>query len=272
MITLKDEAEGRQRAEALLWSAPTGPLPKPPIDTKAQILPIGELQWPDVERLFLRLLHTERPVQYAKLFGVPGQGQAGIDAYARLPLNLVHGETGGRDYVTLQSRRVKTLTAARINKAVDDLLKGEWADKTARFYFATSFDLQDAKLDAEIRRQTDRLAENGIAFVPWGAQEVSRLLKDQPRIVDDFFGRSWLQRFCGEEAAESLAHNLPHQESRDLRAGLRELYAAVFSAQGGAHLSAAGGVERALRHPERGSPEPTARRLPNRIPRVCDSR
>ena len=35
------------------------------------------LPWPDAERLFLRLLHTVRPVQYAKLFGVPGQAQAG---------------------------------------------------------------------------------------------------------------------------------------------------------------------------------------------------
>jgi hypothetical protein len=114
MMAYVDEADGADRTEALLWAAPTGPLPAPPIDTKAQVLPIGDLHWPDAERLFLRLLHTVRPVQYAKLFGVPGQAQAGIDAYARLPLDLAHGETGGRDYITLQSRRVKSLTAARI--------------------------------------------------------------------------------------------------------------------------------------------------------------
>jgi hypothetical protein len=173
------------------------PLPAPPIDTKPQVLPIGDLHWPDAERLFLRLLHTIRPVQYAKLFGVPGQAQAGIDAYARLPLDLAHGETGGRDYITLQSRRVKSLTAARIKKAVDDFLKGEWAKKTAQFHFATSFDLQATRLDAAIREQTERLAELGITYVPWGVQEVSTLLKDQPRIVDDFFGRPWVERFCG---------------------------------------------------------------------------
>src|SRR5262249_39270687 len=109
-----DVAHGAARTEVLLWAAPTGPLPAPPIDTKAQVLPIGELHWPAAERLFLRLLHTVRPVQYAKLFGVQGQAQAGIDAYARLPLDLTHGETGGRDYITLQSRRVKSLTAAMI--------------------------------------------------------------------------------------------------------------------------------------------------------------
>ena len=235
MVAYVDEADGADRTEALSWAAPTGPLPAPPIDARAQVLPIGDLHWPDAERLFLRLLHTVRPVQYAKLFGVPGQAQAGIDAYARLPLDLAHGETGGRDYITLQSRRVKSLTAARIKKAVDDLLKGEWAKKTAAFHFATSFDLQDTKFDAAIREQTERLAELGITYVPWGLQEISTLLKDQPRIVDDFFGRPWVERFCGPEAAQALANNLPHQDSRDLRAGLRDLYRAVFYAQGGVH-------------------------------------
>src|SRR5712664_1134777 len=126
MMAYVDETDRADRTEALLWAAPTGPLPAPPIDTKAQVLPIGDLRWPDAERLFLRLLHTVRPVQYAKLFGVPGQAQAGIDAYAWLPLELTDGGTGGRDYITLQSRRVRSLTAARIKKAVDDLLKGEW--------------------------------------------------------------------------------------------------------------------------------------------------
>ncbi|MCI0689976.1 MAG: hypothetical protein L0Y54_22475, partial [Sporichthyaceae bacterium] len=156
MIVYVNEAVGADRTEALLWAAPTGPLPAPPIDTKVQVLPIGELHWPDAERLFLRLLHAVRPVQYAKLFGVPGQAQAGIDAYARLPLDLTDGETGGRDYITLQSRRVKSLTEAEVKSAVDDLLKGEWAKKTAAFYFATSFDLQDTKLDVAIREQTER--------------------------------------------------------------------------------------------------------------------
>jgi hypothetical protein len=226
-----DETDDADRTEALLWAAPTGPLPAPPIDTKAQLLPIGDLHWPDAERLFLRLLQTVRPVQYAKLFGVPGQAQAGIDAYARLPLDLTDGETGGRDYITLQSRRVRSLTEARIRKAVDDLLNGEWASKTAAFHFATSFDLQETNLDAAIREQTERLAKRGITFVPWGAQEVSTLLKDHARIVDDFFGRPWVERFCGQEAAQALAHNLPHEDSRDLRAGLRDLYRAVFFAQ-----------------------------------------
>jgi NACHT domain len=225
-------ADGTDRGEALLWAAPAGPLPAPPIGTRTQVLPIDELGWADAEKLFLRLLDATRPVQYAKLFGVPGQAQAGIDAYARLPLEVAGGGRGGRDYITLQSRRVKSLTAAKVKKAVDDLLKGEWAGKTSAFYFATSFDLRDARLDVAIRQQTDRLAELKIAFVPWGVQEVSRLLKEHPRLVDDFFGRPWVERFCGLQAAQALASNLSRQETDELRAGLRDLYQGVFSAQG----------------------------------------
>ena len=231
-----DQTDSAGRDEASPWAAPTGPIPAPPVDTHTQLLPIGDLHWPDAERLFLRLLHTVRPVQYAKLFGVPGQSQAGIDAYARLPLDLTEEEGGGRDYVTLQSRRVKSLSAAKIKKAVDDLLSGEWAKKTAAFYFATSFDLQDTKLDTAVRAQTERLARLKITFVPWGVQEVSALLKEQPRIVDDFFGRPWVERFCGRNGAREVANNLSHHDSRELRVGLRDLYRGVFHAQGGVHL------------------------------------
>jgi hypothetical protein len=233
MVGVASEPGRHDGTDAFLWAAPSGRLPMPPVETNIQVLPIGQLDWPDVEKLFLRLLQTVRPVTYAKLFGTPGQAQAGIDAYARLPLDLTTSEANGRDYITLQSRRVKSLTAAKIKSAVDDLLKGEWADKTRTFYYATSYDLQDTKLDKAVRTQTDRLAALGVTFVPWGVQEVSAVLKDHPRIVDDFFGRKWVEAFCGRQAAQALADNLPALESRELRARLRLFYQAVFSAQGG---------------------------------------
>ncbi|GAA0546405.1 hypothetical protein GCM10010172_30090 [Paractinoplanes ferrugineus] len=232
-VGIASESEGHDPAEAVLWAAPAGPLPPPPAKTNLQVLPLDQLTWPDAEKLFLRLLQTVRPVTYAKLFGTPGQGQEGIDGYARLPLDLTATDAAGRDYITLQSRRVKALTATKIKKAVDDFLKGDWADKTRTFYYATSYDLQDTKLDGALRTQGDRLSARGVTFVPWGVQEVSTLLKDQPSIVDDFFGRSWVEAFCGHEAAQALANNLPALESRELRTRLRQLYQAVFSAQGG---------------------------------------
>ena len=215
-----------------LWSAPAGRLPSPPVETKAQLLPVGQLAWENAERLFLRLLHTQAPVQFAKLFGIPGQAQGGIDAYARLPLDLGDSSADTKDYLSLQSRRVKTLTEAGIKSAVDDFLKGEWANRSKRFYFATSVDLRERGLDQAVRDVTDKLAKQQIEFIPWGAEEVSAILKTHPDIVDDFFGRPWVKLFCGRAAAEGLTHRLLPEDSRTLRESLRGLYTSVFASQG----------------------------------------
>ncbi|WP_066374770.1 hypothetical protein [Herbidospora mongoliensis] len=172
------------------------------------MLPIDQLEWVDAEHLFQRLLQIVERVD-ARLFGVAGQAQDGIDVYARRSVPPTNEGDGERVYAVLQSRRVKTLTAARIKKAVNDFLVGEWADKTASFYFATSFDLRKTQLDTEIRKQSERLAQLGIVFVSWGSQEVSTLLKDHPRLVDEFFGRHWVEHFCGPEAISVLAGHEP---------------------------------------------------------------
>src|SRR6266436_4945118 len=44
MTAYVGETAGANRGEALLWAAPTGALPAPPIDTRPQVLPIGELE------------------------------------------------------------------------------------------------------------------------------------------------------------------------------------------------------------------------------------
>ncbi|GAA1026296.1 hypothetical protein GCM10009557_03520 [Virgisporangium ochraceum] len=169
----------------------------PPVVTTAQVLPVGDLEPADAERLFRRLLEIVTPGVDARLFGVPGQAQAGIDVYARLPPDPA---ANGRGYATLQSRKVSSLTAGGIRKAVDDLLNGEWGGRTRTFYYATSVDLRRADLDREVRAQSDRLDKVGITFVAWGSQEVSALLKDHPDVVRDFFGRHWAEAFCRRDA------------------------------------------------------------------------
>jgi hypothetical protein len=209
--------------DAILKSGPTGPLPAPPIDTRDQLLPIHKLGWENAELLFLKLLASLPGVRWAKRYGVQGQPQSGIDAYAQLELESASGGTGGRDYIALQSRRVESLKPSGVEKAVNDFLNGKWADRVSAFYFATSFDLRDVKLDAEIRKQDKRLAEHGIKFVAWGAEEVSSLLKAHPLIVEDFFGPPWVERFCGVEPGHGrrLPGGTPHFTGR--REALAEL-------------------------------------------------
>jgi hypothetical protein len=193
---------------------------------------VGELTPENAERLFTRLLETEASIEHATLFGLPGQAQAGIDVYARKAPSLNATVTAGRSFVALQSRRVKSLTAASITSAVRDFLAGEWADQCFRFYYATSSSLRDTNLDAAIRSARDILAKNGIEFEPWGAEELATRLRDQPRLVDDFFGRAWAIEFCGEDRAAELARRITPEQARSARATLEGLYRAAFRAQG----------------------------------------
>lgn len=126
---------------ATLWLPPDGPLPSPPIETKAAVLPIGQLEWKDAERLFVRLLETEVDVKRATLFGIPGQAQQGIDVYGSLISKLGSRPEATANFVSLQSRRIKKPSKAGIQKAVNDFLSGEWAGQSARFYYATSASL-----------------------------------------------------------------------------------------------------------------------------------
>jgi energy-coupling factor transporter ATP-binding protein EcfA2 len=210
-----------------LLSGPAGPLPSPPVLTRSQLLPLSELSPENAERLFLRVLRSLEDVEHASLYGVPGQAQAGIDVYARLRLELA-ADASPRDYVTLQSKRVATLSAKQIQDAVSLFAKGAWVTRSAKFYYATTHSLRDTQLSNEIVKQTDRLAGMEIEFVPLGLEELSLHLKTLPEVVDDFFGREWVAIHCGEAIATSLAERLSRSQYDVFRAHLRKFYSDEF--------------------------------------------
>jgi len=161
-----------------------------------------------------------------------GQSQGGIDVYARTSPKLGGSRAVERTYVALQSRRVKRLSPSSIASAVDDFLDGEWVDRCATFYYATSHALRSVTIDAAIREAEARLSARGVKLVPWGQEQVSELLRDQPRLVDDFFGRSWVGEFCGADALERLRRRIPPEQARAARTALGNLYRAAFSSLG----------------------------------------
>jgi len=176
---------------------------------------------------------------YAKSYGLPGQAQEGIDVYSRLgPSNSVtthdKGDAAGsgpRPYVSLQSKRVKTFAASDLSGAVTKFLEGPWAESSKAFYFATTFDFRDKQLDKAVRDAADRLDKVGVEFVPWDAERINGLLRSRPRLVGRFFGRHWVEPFCGAGALALLPPtHLDAAETRRLRGELRTLYDAAFSA------------------------------------------
>ncbi|MFG3285281.1 hypothetical protein [Streptomyces sp. NPDC048111] len=193
-MELDDEARYDGRLPAWLTDAPTGATVPPPVETSPEVLPLAEVTWQNTERLFLRLAERSGTAEYAQQYGTPGQRQDGIDLYVRLA--AFDAPSSSRRYLTLQSRRVKDLTPAKIRAAVDDFLAGTWAARSATFIYATTHSLKPTQLAEEILRQADRLDEAGITFIPWGLESVSECLRDLPHIVEEFFGPSWATLFC----------------------------------------------------------------------------
>lgn len=214
-----------------LWTPPDQRV-DPPIETKQILLPVSQLSWQNAERLFLRLLARIERVHAANMFGVAGQAQDGIDIYARIHSAVSPDRSdAARPFVVLQSKRVLNLTPGEIGTAVDAFIQGDWAERSKRFYYATSHSLQPTQLDDAVRAAEQRLGERGIEFVPWGIDRLSDLLRSEPDIIDDFFGRVWVRVVCGTDVAQNLAERLTNSDVDELRAELSRLYRSVFKTQ-----------------------------------------
>ena len=193
---------------------------RPPVETRAQELPFGELAWEDFERLCLRLARLEGDVLHCQLYGVRGQNQEGIDLYARL-----RGPTAYRVY---QCKREENFGASKIRKAVEKFVGGAWAATATSLVLCTKESLVETSRADEVEVQRELLGRRGVELVVWDSGQLSLLLKDHPRIVDDFFGRSWVRVFLGAEVADSLSKRLDSTEVANFRIKLSQLYSRVF--------------------------------------------
>jgi hypothetical protein len=193
---------------------------RPPVETRAQDLPFGELAWEDFERLCLRLARLEGDVLHCQLYGTRGQNQEGIDLYARVK--------GPAAYRVFQCKREDNFGAAKIRKAVTKFLDGEWATKATSLVLCTKESLVETSRATEVESQRTRLEEQGIGLIIWDSEQLTLILKDHPRIVDDFFSRSWVRVFLGEEVASSLGTRLDASDVARFRHKLGMLYARVF--------------------------------------------
>jgi hypothetical protein len=201
---------------------------EPPVRTGIQQLPLGALNWPDFERLCLRLIRTFAGVEHAQLYGISGQAQQGIDIYARRA-------GGGAGYGVYQCRRVAHFTAAEISGVVDDFLAGGWRDRATDLVLCTSADLTRTELAEAVESANERLRAVGKRFLPLDVGRLSEELKQHPRLVLDFFGRGWVEAFVPDALAE-VANRLDPGQLRGLRGALRTFYTNVFAVQDAAEI------------------------------------
>jgi hypothetical protein len=200
--------------------APVAREHRPPVRSKAKLLPFGELDPADFERLCVALAREDGEPEACRLYGTRGQAQDGIDLYARL--------RNGR-YATYQCKRYEKVIASDIKNAVAEFRRGAWLRSSERFVFCTSQRAVRTEHSKEIERQTSTLREDGVAFEVWDAEELSVRLKARPRIVLDFFGRPWVEEFCSEPLVDR--DRLDATAIAHLRARLREFYARLFARQ-----------------------------------------
>ncbi len=194
----------------------------PPVETRDQELPFGLLTWQNFERLCLRLARTDGDVERCRLFGTQGQEQGGIDIYV--------SRKSTPKYAVWQSKRHKSFSAAGVEKSVTEFLDGEWAAKSDRFVLCVQARLRSPDVLRSIEAQTQKLSEKGIQLELIDGEELSSRLKGVHEIVDDFFGREWVTRFCGVAAAQALSSRLRPGEMARLKANLRACYASHFAA------------------------------------------
>ena len=206
---------GAPTVPAYLLELPESVVEAPPVEPRIPKLPFDQLSWQDFERLVFRLARKNHDAVYCAPYGRSGQAQDGIDVYARL---------SGGGHVCWQARNRKDVSASDIEKSVDDFLKGKWAASAERFVLCVRASLADTKLQDTIEAQAARLREEGIVFEGIDGTQLSEKLRPHPEIVDDFFGRSWLVAFAGEDAAASLKRPLEVQRVIALRSRLAEIY------------------------------------------------
>lgn len=211
-------------APSWLHEPPDGPEPEPPVQTRGQALPLGELTWQDFERLVLRLVRREGEIVDCCVYGTPGQAQGGIDILA------THSENAA-SRVCYQCKKVTEFRPADIVSAVDKFLTGKWVEVAREFVLCVSISLENTQLHDELDRQRNRLSERGITLSVWDgatAGGICERLKAHPDLVDDFFGRVWVASFNGQSVAASLGDRLNGYELGQLRARLLSLYSVLF--------------------------------------------
>lgn len=204
---------------SFLITPPDTNRPNPPVKTLQQSLPIGELSWENFERLCYRLVDQQNEVEHASRYGLQGEAQAGIDIFARL--------SSGR-YHCWQAKRHKKYNATQLKDAVDLFLKGEWAMLTNSFTLAVHAPLQSTTIQREIEKQVRRCKTRGISFEAVDSEELSKRLREYPSIVDDFFGRPWVEAFLGEDVSQALGARLDGGEFARCREQLSGIYEAQF--------------------------------------------
>lgn len=206
---------------AWLQEEPEGKAPGPPVRTRAGLLlPFGELTWENFERLCLRVSERGAKVEAAWSYGKSGHTQHGIDILIRLPDSTYHA---------WQSKRYKSIRNSDVKASVDYFIKRKWGREASHFVLAVGCEFSSPKVIDAIEEARISLQAEHITFEALDARQLTDRLRNEPELVDDFFGRPWAEAVCRPEALAKLVQRLSRFDVADLRGKLRSCYTSWIS-------------------------------------------
>lgn len=170
--------------DSSLQERPRVPTPAPVLG-KLETLPFDQLSWEDFERIQWRIMRDIEGLRSAQIYGDRGQSQYGLDVVALAP-----DQSG----VALQSKKYKQFGPAQLNAAVEKFKSTTRPFDVDRLIIGVSREVKSTKV-------IDRIADLRIEVLPleldiWDKQELSRLLREAPAIVIEFFGMPTAEAFC----------------------------------------------------------------------------
>lgn len=203
---------------------PTHTIVDPPIDTTYQELPLEKLSWEDFEKLCLSVVQTDFSINDCEIYGIKGQAQEGIDIFAR--------QANGR-YSSYQCKRYQEFDLSDINKAVEYFKNKDFYSKSDNLHLCTSCEWNKTQVQDRFEELKTELQKVNITLVKWDKIQLSRLLKDKPQIVFDFFGIEWVKKFNGELALGQLSKSkkIDAKQVAKFRKELYEFYSTIFNIQ-----------------------------------------
>lgn len=196
----------------------------PPIDTTIQELPFEELHWEDFEKICLALVQLDFSINDCEIYGIKGQAQEGIDIFAR--------QSNGR-YSSYQCKRYQEINSTSIDKAVNYFKSKDFYGKSDSLYLCTSCSLNTKQVQDKFEELKTELEKEKITLVKWDKIQLSRILKNQPQIVFNFFGLEWVKKFNGEPALQQIlkSQKLDATQIIKYREELYSFYSTIFNQQ-----------------------------------------
>lgn len=155
------------------------------MNPQLRLLPTHEMEWPDFERLLLRVAREVRGLRAVSLFGNSGQAQDGLD--------VVSINSSG-DHEGVQGKKYQRFTVGDLDAAVAKFVDGTLPFIVRHLAVGVSCEAHERTIVERLMALNKEHAD--VAVELWDRQRLSEMLRNRPDIVIEFFGASTAESFC----------------------------------------------------------------------------